>query len=169
MKRIIFFMSLAVLVQYSHGLPMMETFVEKMAPSLKSERSQQCTDFTGRWNGICTVNGEKPSANYLKLIQTGCSILSSNSELLFLGGTAQTSLATLGEFGTISSQYVVSADWAEGNSKVQITLLGSAKVLGKAGLFPYAGNATFSISGENLKYEMKFFDTKIECTYDRES
>lgn len=169
MKKLTLIITGLVLASNLHALPMMEMLVDKLPAKARTQDSQQCASFNGRWKGICTNKGEKPSANFIAVSQAGCSMVSINSELLFMGGSTQTLHTMAFDTAVVNAGYTINADWIDGNSKIQMNLSGSSRLIGKTGVYPFTGVGTLSLSGQNLKYDFKFLDNQIECTYDKES
>ena len=66
----------------------------------ETRATRQCANFAGYWKGICTVNGQSPSAELLHVTQSNCDSVSTGSGALYFGDQR------------ISAMHSPSAAWA---------------------------------------------------------
>lgn len=149
------------------AMPLTAPLLNKILPPADTTVRETCADFSGHWKGVCTTEGQSPKAEYSIIQQTGCDLIVSNSQPIFVGGTTDASHAFTMAGKNYTSGYTLAADWNDDKSKISFQVLANARAMQKSGLFPIYLNGDMAIKNGQLKVNLKMFDTKGECTYDK--
>lgn len=145
-----------------------EMKVERMAKMRAQDSTVpgvSCTDFSGKWQGQCTVNG-KTSDDSVEIQQFGCTAVIVDHEY-FSFGSIRTETNSNSQYG---STEIMAVDWSNAD-KTQLKINGSvtsASFTSKNGLQQLSGNTVVEVVGGKLLARSVLSEGVISsCTYDK--
>jgi hypothetical protein len=161
MKLVLLFVSVFA-VQASAGVPFL-SFAKK---SHKIKNTLPCTDFTGKWAGMCTYTDLQGTGQYaaeLNIQMSTCDSLVIHHNEYPVGGSKVESSS----YKTGTSAMILNFDWNDKAKMEQINFSFSIKQVdfNNTEKNDVNGTGTLKISANKLNMVQKFSDTTVNCDY----